>query len=83
MTAAAAQSSNHIFLTNLNPLLSIGSKRSLTIQDIPPILEDTTGALVYKRFLQHWSAELLLPLGDPQCHLARQYHCGYLWKQVS
>jgi ATP-binding cassette, subfamily C (CFTR/MRP), member 1 len=65
----ATKQSNHILLTSLNPLLSIGSKRSLTLQDIPPIPEDAAGASIYQRFQKHWNEELLLP--TPQRSLWR------------
>jgi ATP-binding cassette, subfamily C (CFTR/MRP), member 1 len=51
---------NEILLTNLTPLLLLGSKRPLDIPDISRIPDDACASSAYQRFHQYWSEELLL-----------------------
>jgi ATP-binding cassette, subfamily C (CFTR/MRP), member 1 len=50
---------NEILLTNLTPLLQIGSKRPLDVPDINRVPEDASVSSAYQRFHQYWSEELL------------------------
>jgi ABC-type multidrug transport system fused ATPase/permease subunit len=74
-----AASRNHLFLTNLDPLLSLGSKRSLQVDDIKlqPLPDDAKVAAAYQTFQLYWKEELLLPPSQQSLWRALLRTIGY------
>jgi ABC-type multidrug transport system fused ATPase/permease subunit len=72
-------SRNHLFLTDLDPLLSLGSKRSLQVDDLKllPLPEDATVSAAFKVFEEHWKEELLLPESQHSLWRAMLRTIGY------